>query len=83
MDTLQNIFTSVANFLNEVLGSILFFLPDSPMKILDYEPLKPYLGLFNYLFPVAEILAFLELWISAIAVYYVYQIVLRWVKAID
>lgn len=80
---LQTIFTSVANALNEALGSILFFLPESPMKILDYAPLKPYLGLFNYLFPVAEILAFLELWVTCIATYYVYQIILRWVKAID
>lgn len=58
---LQSIFSSVAEFLNNLSGTILFFLPDSPMKLLDYEPLKPYLGLFNYLFPVAEILAFLEL----------------------
>ena len=80
---LQSIFFSVAEFLNNLLGTILFFLPDSPMKLLDYAPIKPYLGLLNYIFPVAEILAFLELWITCIGLYYVYQILLRWIKAID
>ena len=83
MDTLQNIFTSVANFINEVLGSILFFLPDSPLNLMSYDPLEPYLQFINYILPIQEIIVFLEAWLLAITVYYVYQLVLRWLKAID
>ena len=80
---LQSIFTAVANFINKLLGSILFFLPESPLKLMNYAPLEPYLEFLNYVLPLQEIIVFLEAWLLCITVYYVYQLVLRWLKAIE
>lgn len=81
--SLQKIFSSIAEFINELLGSILFFLPDSPLNLMSYEPLAPYLNFLNYVLPIQEIITFLEAWLLCITVYYVYQLVLRWLKAIE
>ena len=77
------------NALIRGLGAVLTFifkvLPDSPFQkhVLENEVIMPYLKMINYFVPVAEILITFESLLIAIGVYYIYQVVARWVKIIS
>lgn len=83
---LADCFLTVINFILQCLAGIidglLGLLPSSPFKyVLDLE--TKYVGWLNFVAPVGQILATLELWTVAIGSYYLYSIILRWVKAIE
>lgn len=69
------------------LMAILSLLPDSPFKILDdlaaTGQIAEWLGMVNWFVPVYSFVGILEGWLVCVAVYYVYQIVLRWLNAIE
>lgn len=69
--------------LQNILSWVLALLPDSPFLQLDNSPVKPYLSALNWIVPVNFMISTMELWLTAIAVYYVYQAVLRWARAIS
>lgn len=69
--------------LGSILNGIVSILPDSPFVFIDNSVIKDYLGYINYFAPITEIIVILELWIIAIGTYYLYQIILRWIKAIN
>lgn len=77
----------IINLLIKAVGSVLGFLfsvlPPSPFSILDNSIIKPYLGTINYFVPFKEAILILEIWTGAIIAFYLYQIVLRWIKAIE
>lgn len=84
---LGNFLISVGNHIISGLGlvvsAILQLLPDSPFLFLMDSPVGQYASYINWILPIRECIATLELWISAIIVYYCYQAVLRWAKAIE
>lgn len=84
---LINLLIDFVNFLIAAVGGILSFLfsvlPDTPFSLVDIAPVADFLGYLNYLLPVTEIVAILTVWCSAIGVYYIYQIVLRYVKVVE
>lgn len=60
------------------------FLPRSPFRaIIDRLGNVPYMNEIAWFVPIEEIVLLLMYWTSAIALYYGYQLILRWVKAID
>lgn len=75
------------NYIIKALGVVLFLifglLPPSPFKILNNSPIAEYLPTINYFIPVSEIIAIGQSWLLCIGVYYIYQIALRWIKAIQ
>ena len=74
-----------SNIYNVVEG-ILSILPDSPFAFivdLGNTPVAQWLKWVNWFVPVYMFIPILEAWLSAIAIYYVYQLVLRWAKAIQ
>lgn len=75
------------NILTGGLMAILSLLPDSPFKILDsLDPtgeIVTWLGMVNWFVPVYSFVGILEGWLVCIAIYYVYQVVLRWLNAIE
>lgn len=59
-------------------------LPTSPFRaIIDRMGEVPYLKEIAWFVPIEEIVLLLLYWTSAILLYYGYQVILRWVKAID
>ena len=78
-DLLQNIIDG----LGDTLESILSILPDSPFVAIDNSPVSEYIGYINWIVPMTEIIAILQVWVVAIATYYLVVIVLRWIKAIQ
>lgn len=62
---------------------VLSLLPHSPFTgVLDAMESLPYLNYLNWFIPVSTFVAIGELWLAAIGVYYLYSIILRWIKAV-
>lgn len=75
---------AIQDFIVNVLNAMLSFLPDSPFATyLDNTVVNKYLGYVNWFIPVADMIAIGQAWLIAIAVFYIYQALLRWVKAIE
>lgn len=76
LDWLNSLFDTFASALMSVL-------PQSPFSgyIASFGDL-PYLSWLNWFVPIGECITLLEAWLIAIALFYVYSIVLRWLKAL-
>lgn len=68
---------------NQIYVWLISFLPNSPFQalILGISSI-PYLKYFNWFFPVAEALALMEAWLAVVAVYYLYQAIMRYIHLI-
>lgn len=66
---------------------IIELFPESPLQplivSLQNSSVVQYLGYVNYFIPIGQMLGILSVWLTAIAAYYVYQIVMRWLKVIE
>lgn len=69
---------------NKFLDWVLALMPTSPFQsfIQACENL-PYLGWLNWFVPVGTFITIGEAWLVAIGLYYLYSIILRWIKAIQ
>lgn len=65
-----------------ILTTIVALLPGSPFTILMDSPVAHMYGWLNWIIPVSTILATMQVWLLAVAGFYVYSIALRWVKAL-
>lgn len=63
--------------------AIVMLLPDSPFEMLSNSGVSQYMGWLNWLVPIQQMVAILELWTTAILIYYIYVVILRWIKAIQ
>lgn len=74
----------VMGLLNSLLAVVLSILPDSPFKAFTTAmKANESLQYAAYFLPIQQIIAVSEAWLIAITVFYVWQVVLRWVNAID
>lgn len=74
------IVNGLINALGIVLTAMLSLLPSSPFNFvqnIDADWLKA----INWIFPIAEAIAMLELFLTATVSYYSIRIVLKWLKA--
>jgi len=79
-----NILNALIKGLGVVLNFVFSILPPSPFVIVDIEPtVKEFLGYANYIIPLDSIIGIGESWLVCVGIYYVYSIVLRWIKAIE
>lgn len=66
--------------LGEFLVSV---LPLSPFQgFIDSIGTFEYLGWLNWFFPVGDCLRVLSAWVAVIGAFFLYSIILRWIKAI-
>ena len=73
-------FEALFNSLGDTVASL---LPLSPFRefIANFSSL-PYLGWLNWFFPVGECLTVMLVWLGAVGAFYLYSILLRWLKMI-
>lgn len=84
MEITMDLFNAVMDIINTALNYIFSFLPEDPfLSIIDELGGIPAVQYVNYFVPVDKILAITAIWLGAIATFYLYQIILRWIKAID
>lgn len=67
------------------IGWVFGFLPDSPVK--DFGSHNPpnslvVLGYINFFIPFPRMILHFTLILSCIAIYYVYRVILRWLKVV-
>lgn len=76
---------AIVEFLNSKLGDILFFLPDSPLpKFWKYVYLdNQLLSYVNWFIPLDAFVAIGSVWLLCVSGYYIYSIILRWVRAVE
>ena len=68
------------NFGNEVMK----VLPLSPFKDwISYLSNVPYLAYINWFIPMATIAKITAAWVAAIATYYIYSAILRWLNMVQ
>ena len=59
-------------------------LPRSPFAdFIAQAQEMPYLGWLNWVLPVADMLRVFGAWLGCVAIFYMVQIVLRWLKVIQ
>lgn len=67
-----------------LMEKLIDLLPKSPIVYLTANPtVREYLGYINWFIPIYSMITLLEGWIVCIASYYVFQWILRWIKAIE
>ncbi|HZK70753.1 MAG TPA: hypothetical protein VFD03_04415 [Clostridia bacterium] len=64
-----------------MMGALLNLLPTSPFALIVGLD-NFWINIMNYWLPVNSMVAHLELYVSAVAAYYLIRVVLRWVKAV-
>lgn len=75
------------SFLHKVWSSfkaaLISVLPTSPFQgFISYLSSVPYLGYINWFIPMGTIINITVTWTTAIGLYYLYSIVMRWIKVI-
>ena len=77
-------FNLVADKFQSLGNSIIQSLPGSPVQWLAANPtIQKYLGWVNWFIPIQSIVAVYEGWLVCIVIYYVVQVILRWLKIIE
>lgn len=75
---------AIMRVLNGILNYIFSFLPESPFKnVMESVGSIPYLSYVAYFVPIGEMMTITATWLTAVGIFYLYQIILRWIKAID
>ena len=83
---LSGIVDGFGSIANSVFEGILLLLPTSPfVNIKSYlDPVfLDILGYVNYYIPIGTLLSITAAWLACIAVYYLHQLVLRTIKAVE
>lgn len=76
------LFNKLIEAVGAAISAIFILLPDSPfVYVMELE--ADWLNAINWLFPIGGFIAHLELFITAVAIYYVLRIALRWLKAAE
>lgn len=82
-DFIIYIINSIISIIAVVINNIFDLLPDTPFKVDDISVLYEYMGYLNWIIPIDKFIIITVSWLSAISIYYAYQIILRWIKAIE
>ena len=76
---LNSIIKNLADFLKTEID----ILHASPFQAVNNSDVSSFLGTLNWFIPVSQMVAIGETWLVAVGLYYLYSIVLRWIKAIQ
>lgn len=76
LDWMSNLFSNIGEALTKVL-------PTSPFtQFIDSVQLPEWLGFLNWFFPVSAFLGVMAIWLTAVGLFYLYSVLMRWVKMI-
>ena len=79
-------FDALSDALVDLAVSVIELFPASPFTILDElsnSEVYEWLRMVNWFIPVGTFVSIFEAWLFGVGVYYIYQIVLRWIKVIE
>lgn len=68
----------------QFLHAVLSVLPQSPFaSFIDALSSIPYLGYLNYFIPIGSFIAIGQSWLVAVGLFYLYSIIMRWIRMIQ
>ena len=74
----------IIEFVNEGLGEVFFFLPGSPFTaFLEAMEEQEWLKWLNWFIPISTFISIGTAWLGCVGVYYTYQVILRWARAVE
>lgn len=79
-------FDTLSDTLVSFAQSVLDLLPQSPFLFLEdmsNTEVYDWLKMLNWFIPINSFVGILEVWLSGVLLYYIYQIILRWIKVIE
>lgn len=77
-------FNEITTLLNNLLVFAVSGLPTSPFTFITMNSsVSRYIGSINYFIPISYMVSVLQVWCVAIAIFYIWQVLLRWAKAIQ
>lgn len=80
-------FSDLSDSLVSLALQVLSFLPQSPFRpfieTFNDSQIHLFLCYANWVLPIGRMITILTVWLTAVASYYVYQIILRWIKVIN
>ena len=80
----MDLFNWISESFSELGDKIVDFLPASPIVYLESIPeVNKYLGMVNWFIPIYSMISITEAWLVAVGLYYLVQVVLRWIKVIE
>lgn len=81
---MDNFLTWLTGILSNFGNAVIQLLPRSPFRqaIDSWVPPADTLGWLNWFFPVSQLLTVVVLWLAAVAGFYLFSVVLRWLKVI-
>ena len=80
---MTEIWNWICGLFDDILNAVLLLLPDSPFATFQFPPeVQEILGYVNYFVPIQAMVNIALAWTGAIAIFYVYQAILRWANAI-
>lgn len=83
----MNVIVKALNYLISQIGGLITLifnlLPETPFNSVYQYLNNDFFMNLNWIIPIPEILTFLVSWTSAVSLYYVISVVLRWIKAIE
>lgn len=80
----MDLFNWISESFQTIGDKIVSFLPSSPIVYLESIPeVEKYLSMVNWFIPIYSMISLTEAWLLAVVLYYIVQIVLRWIKVIE
>lgn len=80
----MDFFNWLSEKIQDIFQGLIDVLPGSPINwIVSNDSINEYVGYLNWFIPVYTFIGILENWLMAVVVYYVVQVILRWVKAVE
>ena len=74
---------TITSIFDQLFGSIIGFLPRSPFRqYIDAIGDIPYLANLNWIIPIPECIAVLQVWLSVVIIYYTYSAIMRFLRLI-
>lgn len=72
---------NIIDIFNQLWSSIISFLPGSPFHafIVNLDGF-PYMAQLNWFLPLYEMFVICEAWLTAIALYYIYSAIMRFIR---
>lgn len=81
---MAEVFKSVIDALKAMGVQAISMLPPSPfIAFMNQLESQTWLKWLNWIIPIGTFVAILEAWLACVSIFYIYQLVLRWAKAIE
>lgn len=80
----MDFFTWLGEKFSDLADKLINALPPSPIAWLQANSeINKYMSYVNWFIPVYTFIGMMEVWLTAVVIYYVVQVILRWAKIVE